>query len=361
MSFATKCSLIVVPNRRLARTKSVSAPLTKPVDEARQRLAKSGNARQYDLFERKGIAFSKHLMRTPMTAVPNLYLKWRAFRAMFPDERADADYANLVFVDDEIDGRASKFSKLLKGDVGMKPRIAEELARIINDDIVAFRTAHGLPIPAAAMIARSDLALPLYEFVRRLVTVAEKVDAGRLENLHNLLLELIAPWRSRSSRAPRLLIDGGERIPWVEAEEPIEFQVGELGCFTIADMPEDPLAAYVFAARDPAPIGRHLWDLKWSQTFLWLPSPFVPVRQGAFLALTEPEAIRPMLGRFHVTAVLVFDPAIAGKLDPRGKVPPMGALDEAQTSRFIINLQRLEERNPQSLAIATNEYVVVQP
>jgi hypothetical protein len=65
-----------------------------------------------------------------------------------------------------------------------------------------------------------------------------------------------------------------------------------------------------------------------------------------------------MPGRFLVTAVLVLDPAVQGTLDPRGPTAARGALDEPQTSQFLTNLRRLEKRNPDSVAIAANAYVV---
>ncbi len=295
-----------------------------------------------------------------MTAVPNLYLKWRAFRVMFPDDRADADFANLILIDDEIDTRASKFSKLLKGDVGLKPRVAERLAKTVNDQVAAFRSNHKLsPLPALAL-SIEDLHRPLYDFIRGLLAATGKVDADKLERIQAALLDLISPWRSKANRAPRLLVErGGERFGWEQSDdEPIEFEVGELGRFTVQGLAEAPVAAYVYATRDPSPIGQHLWDLKWRETVMWLPSPFVPGRRGADIALTEPKEIQPMLGRFLVTAVLVSDEAVQAKLDPRGKNPAHGGLNEEQTSRFLTNLHRLEERNPHAVAIATNEYFV---
>ena len=294
-----------------------------------------------------------------MTTVPNLYLKWRAFRAMLLDERSDADLSNLILVDDEPERRASKFSKLLKGDVGLKPRVADAIAEVMNGRIQEFRRKNHPNVPPERGLSGSDLLLPVFDFVRRMITIAETFDPGGLERAHTALLDTIAPWRSKTNNPPRLLVEPCERFDWVETGEPIEFEPGDLGRFAIAEEDRNPKAVYVFAVRDTSAMGHRLWDFKWGQTVLWLPSPFEPERLGDVLVLTGPQEIKPMHGRFLVTAILIFDETVQEKLDPRGKTPGKGGLDEEQTSRFLTNLHQIEERLPQSIAIATNEYIVV--
>jgi hypothetical protein len=72
-----------------------------------------------------------------------------------------------------------------------------------------------------------------------------------------------------------------------------------------------------------------------------------------------PQPVRPVPGRFLVTAVMVFDAAAIGRLDPRGSKPAPGALNELETTRFLTNVRRLAKRIPSPIAVATNEYRVI--
>jgi hypothetical protein len=142
---------------------------------------------------------------------------------------------------------------------------------------------------------------------------------------------------------------------------PVVFEAGRhLGRLAIEGLARDPLAVYALFARDPAPAGLRLWELKWGETVLWLPSPFAAKRRDGVLPLmADAQPVKPVPGRFSVTAVMVLDKAGAANLDPRGETPPSAALDEAQTTRFLTNLRRIMKRKPEALAVASNEYVVV--
>jgi hypothetical protein len=83
------------------------------------------------------------------------------------------------------------------------------------------------------------------------------------------------------------------------------------------------------------------------------------VRRDGVHILMEPQPVRPVPGRFLVTAVLVLEGDAVGRLDPRGAKPPTSPLDELETARFLTNLRRLAKRMPASVAVATNEYRVV--
>ena len=100
---------------------------------------------------------------------------------------------------------------------------------------------------------------------------------------------------------------------------PIVFEAGRhLGGLAIEGLTQDPTAAYVLITRDPAP-QQHLWEMMYGETVLWLPSPFSPVHRDNVHILMEPQPVKPVPGRFIVTAVIVLDDVAIGRIDPRGR------------------------------------------
>ena len=298
-----------------------------------------------------------------MDAIPNLYLKWRAVREIIGLHQSDAEIAEKIF--GENDG-AVKFSKLLKGDYGCSPEIATEVIGVINRRLETYRRAQGLEAQGDTTLSAGDIALPVYDFTRRLVAAAGgKVAPDALERAHRVLLEEMAPRITGTEAGARLKIArySTDRLfaPFAPAggEGPIVFEAGlHLGGLTIEGLMCDPIAAYVLVTRDPAPQQR-LWEMKFGETVQWLPSPFTPVRCDNGHILMDPEPVRPVPGRFLITAVMVLNDAAMGRLDPRGAAPSPGALNEHETTRFLTNVRRLAKRTPAQIAVASNEYRVI--
>lgn len=298
-----------------------------------------------------------------MDAIPNLYLKWRAFREIIGLPQSDAEIARKIF--GENDG-AVKFSKLLKGDYGCSPEVAVEVIAVINRRLETYRKALGLAARGETVLSAGDIGLPVYEFAQRLVAAAEgRCEPDALGRAHSMLLEEMAPRIAGAEASAKLKIErfSNDRIfsPFVPAggEGPVVFEAGRhLGALAVEGIKGDPIAAYVLLTRDPAPEQR-LWEMTFGETVLWLPSPFAPVRRDGVHVLMEPQPVMPVPGRFLVTAVLVLEKGSIGKLDPRGDKPPKSSLDELETARFLTNLRRIAKRAPASIAVATNEYRVV--
>jgi hypothetical protein len=312
-----------------------------------------------------------------MSKNPTLYLKWKAFRGLIEDRRSDADIARIVFENE--DQSPQLFSRLLHGDASCRLDIASRLVEeVINECVAAHRRAHGHAETKG--LSAGDLWLPSYEFVRKLVAAAGTVTPSKLDALEQSLLHALAPPGGGSDQAPKLAIRRFDKersfagLVKSGGEGPIEFEPGlHMGQVVIEDLAEDPQAIYAFWTRNPYPLsGKRLWELDWGDTVLWLPSPIKLPRTGNTLTLTPLREVMPTLGRFVVTAVLVFDEEVLEDLDPRGTAPVPAALDESQTARFITNMRRLE--NPAArrrtrkwrskgppLQIAANEYIVTRP
>jgi hypothetical protein len=298
-----------------------------------------------------------------MDAIPNLYLKWRAVREIIGLHQSDAEIAEKIF--GENDG-AVKFSKLLKGDYGCTPEIASEVAGVINRRLGTYRKARGAEVEGEVKLSAADIALPLYEFTQRLVKAAgDNIAPETLERAHRVLLDEMAPRIPGSESGARLRIErySTDRLfaPFAPAggEGPVVFEAGlHLGGLAVEGLARDPIAAYVLVIRDPAP-QQHLWEMKFGETVQWLPSPFVPMRRDNRYILMDPEPVRPVPGRFLVTAVLVLDDSALGRLDPRGSTRSPTALNELETTRFITNVRRLAKRTPSPIALASSEYRVV--
>jgi hypothetical protein len=94
----------------------------------------------------------------------------------------------------------------------------------------------------------------------------------------------------------------------------------------------------------------------------WFPSPFEPlVEDGRILLTPEPRPVQPVLGHFHLSVVVVTEPSVLSRLDPRGAAPPTDIMDEEQTARFLTNLSRVGKSHPNALALCTGDYIVRQP
>lgn len=297
-----------------------------------------------------------------MSAIPNLFLKWRAFREIVGQPLSDAQIGTTIFGPNE---GAAKFSKLLYGDYGCSTEVGTELVQIVNRRVDGYRKARGLAPDGTIQFRTSDLELPVYEFTRRLVTAAGQVDPDALDRAHNALLKEMSPSFDAPNEA-RLVI---ERFSTERSFEsampsggtgPTEFQVGKhKGRLAVQGTTGAPRFAYTLFTRDPRGAGMRLWDLDWNETVLWLPSPSVPtVAKGTVLIMPEAQSLQPIPGRFIATAVLLWDESVKSQLDPRGKDARPGALDEPETSRFLTNLRRVVRKRPEAVTVSSAEYLV---
>lgn len=298
-----------------------------------------------------------------MANIPNLYLKWRAFRSLIGDARSDAQIGRIVF-DDE--GGPIKFSKMLYGDYGCRAEIAGELADVINRCVASFRQGQGLETDASHQIVAHDLSRPTYDFVRRLIGIAGNIDVGRLADTHHQLYTALTAATSQHSDAQLKI----ERYAADRAIGPMEPSGGRgpirlvpekhRGQFAISGIEDSPEAVYALVARDTSSAGTHLWDCEWGDTVLWLPSPFKPTWDGRTMTLlSSPGPIQPIPGFFSATVVIVYDKATIGDLDPRGKDPQPGPLDELQTTRFLTNMRQLSKRKASPITVLSSTYEVV--
>lgn len=307
-----------------------------------------------------------------MTAIPNLYLKWRAFRELADVNDPDNWIGNHVF---KTEDGAQRFSKLLRGDLGCSPVIAQDLTRFMNDwiGVARSRAEKGASAdgPAVPPLEAADLELPVLSFVTRLLGALGGAATRNLDRAHQALLRDMTLEPPRGHDNPRLVVErfsatrsfGGDVQP-SGGTGPLVFEVGKhKGQLAVIAAKGAPVAAYTFFTRDPAPIGKHLWDLSWGETMLWLPAPIVPtLSDGRLLLLRQAEPVNPMPGRFIVTCALVWQKEAIARLDPRGATPSAGIMDEGETSRFLTNLRRLTEDKLRkwtgAVTVAQAEYVV---
>jgi hypothetical protein len=298
--------------------------------------------------------------------VSTLYLKWRFFRDLLQMPQSDREIAIAYWGPNE---GPSKFSKMLKGDLGFPPDAADMLASVINRRIEVHAGAKSGSI--GAPLRGGDLYLPLFEFAAKVVAAGGPISPDSLERAHRGLLEQLVPVPPQDGPALRLMVERFTTDRSFEGfrganEGPIEFEIGKhLGQISIegdmiAQIKEAPLV-YASVTRDPSPSG-WLWEGRFDDSFMWLPSPFPPKIDGKRLQiLPEPTPLRPIPGRYRATAIIVFDRTLIGKLDPRAEkvaVPSPGRLDEARTARLLTNLSRMMQRDSSGLSVVTAEYIV---
>jgi hypothetical protein len=303
-----------------------------------------------------------------MPSIPALYLKWRAFKELVGEGRPDAQIAEIIFGPRDA---PVKLHRLLHGDARCEPDVAAQFVKDIINPCIHSRKNLRPSRASQPNLLPSELFLPVYDFTRRVIAALGGADAEALERAHSALLAELVP--RVPGQAPRLTIERfapPKRISSSRSfsstrasggEGPVEFRAErDRGRLVIEDTSTLPSAAYVHFIRDPAPLGHHLWELKWGDTVLWQPSPFSPIRAGGVLALMpEPEPFQAMPGRFFVTAVLVLDKSAQRDLDPRGADWRSAALDEQETARYLTNVRRLAKRNPSPIAVTTTEYIVI--
>jgi hypothetical protein len=304
-----------------------------------------------------------------MTAIHNLYLKWRAFRELADVADPDNWIGNHIF---KTSDGAQKFSKLLRGDLGCSTIIAQDLTQFMNEWIAVARSRlPGAPatesIPA---ITPADLELPVLTFVSRLHQTLGQAAAKNLDRAHQALLRDMTLQTPRADASPLLVVEKfaiGRSFASAQpsgGDGPIEFEAGKhKGQLAVIAANAAPAAAYTMFTRDPAPIGKRLWELSWGETVLWLPSPSVPkLSDGRLLLMPQAEPVRPAGGRFIVTCALVWQADAIERLDPRGAAPTPGVLDESETSRFLTNLRRITEDKFKkwqgAVTVSSAEYVV---
>ncbi len=303
-----------------------------------------------------------------MTAIHNLYLKWRAFRELADVADPDNWIGNHIF---KTEDGAQRFSKLLRGDLGCSPIIAQDLTRFMNEWIGVARsrvpTAEAAPAEA---IAPADLDLPVLTFAARLHQALGAAAEKNLDRAHQGLLRDMTLQPARGEASPVLVVErhaAGRSFTSAMpsgGDGPVEFEAGKhKGQLAIIAATGTPAAAYTMFTRDPAPIGKRLWELSWGEAVLWLASPSQPrLSDGRLLLMPQAEPVRPVAGRFIVTCALVWDKAAIGRLDPRGAPGASVVFDEAETTKFLTNLRRLTEDKFKkwqgAVTVSSAEYVV---
>ena len=302
-------------------------------------------------------------------SIPNLYLKWRAFRELTGLTRSDAVIAEKFFGAGE---GPIKFSKLLRGDYGCANDIAAYVVGVINEAVVAHRTRAGIREAAPVVLRPADLFAPLYEFTRKLLEAVGPIEPDALDRAHVALLTEMSLPVARLDQDTRLRVDQfakGRMFAGFEpsgGSGPVVFKADRhMGRLAVEGVTQTPVAAYVLITRDPAALDKRMWDLEWGETVMWISSPFVPTAAGKdYLLMPEPQPVSNVPGRFTVTAALLFTPDLIETLDPRGASPQAKPLDEADTARFLTNLRRLTDsrnksrHNRKDIAVVANSYIV---
>jgi hypothetical protein len=306
-----------------------------------------------------------------MAKIPNLYLKWGVFRALFPDDRSDAVFAQNIFPD--VATPETAFTKLKYGETGCQGRTAEKLAFEINEFLRRHRQDRGVAALFSSQFSPPDLSLPVYQFIRLLIDLAGEVSQGQLAAANSFLIKALTAG-GEENQNPNLVIekiqmdrgwkpykkDDDDGMEPSDNKTPVKFDPSHhLGSFAIKGVTGEPAAVYVFEIRNPHPLGKHLWEFDWHETVNWVPSPFQPQRKGDLLLITRgPVRIHPVTGRFHLSAVVALDKKILAKLDPREEDAKPARLDEVQTARFLTNVKRLA-RSDSPVRVFSNIYDVM--
>lgn len=289
--------------------------------------------------------------------IPTLYLKWRAFKAFIDDPSSDKLIAETILYpagaaapDAEYEPgskAASTFAKRLSGEVALEDETAQALVDHMNQQLAGLRRRKSSAAAGGAPLVPADLGRPTLVFAARLIEQWPTADAATLERTHRALLEgLKAP--TTEDRA-QLVVDrydvgrsfGDDAAPSGGAG-PIVFEAGKhKGQVAILGEARVPLAAFTMFTRDPAPMGKHLWDLAWGEAVLWLPAPSAPIADGGrLLLMAKPEPVHPTPGRFSVSTALVWTPEALTALDPKTK---SHRPDEAETAIFLTRLRSLHK------------------
>ena len=303
-----------------------------------------------------------------MTAMPNLFLKWRLFRELYALPRSDREIAIDYWGPNE---GPSRFSKMLRGDYGVTADAAAMLAGVINRRIETWRGAHG-ERAAGTPLTASDIGLSTPDFVRRLIEAAGGAEDDAADRAQRLAMEILAPSPPAPVQA-QLLVERYSKArvfaPFRPAggSEPVRFDprtdLGQL-VFELPAAPRDPPLIYAMVTRDASVADKRFWDLPFSQSVWWLPSPFpaAAIEDNRIALMQEPQPLLALPGRYLVTAIVVIERSILPRLDPRGggaEGPPPGQMDEQNTLRFLVNLSRLSNREPAALVSARAEYEIV--
>jgi hypothetical protein len=301
-------------------------------------------------------------------AIPNLFLKWLAVRELLRLPQSNAEIATRLWGPD--DG-PSKFSKMLRGDYGCEPDVAAELAEVVNKRVAVVRGAAGRSAPASYQMRPLDFEAPLLSFTRQLVETTEVLDQDVLDRTHKALIREFAPDAPGGPGGLQIAIEQYGTTRFFEgasaaASGPPVFEIGRhKGLFAVEGLPAGTTGAlkvYVMFSRDPAMTGGRIWDMNFQDVVRWLPSPFEPVLEGGrILLMREPRPVQPIPGRFRLTAIVVRNPDILGRLDPRGGNPSPAPLDEEETARFLTNLTRLTKSHANAVGFCGGDYVVREP
>lgn len=162
--------------------------------------------------------------------------------------------------------------------------IAQDLTRFMNEWIGVARSrvpsAEETPVTA---IAPADLDLPVLTFAARLHQALGAAAEKNLARAHQALLRDMTLQPARGEASPTLVVerlDAGRSFASAMpsgGDGPVEFEAGKhKGQLAIIAASGTPAAAYTMFTRDPAPIGKRLWDLSWGEAVLWLASPSQP-------------------------------------------------------------------------------------
>lgn len=301
--------------------------------------------------------------------IPNLYLKWHAYKELVDNVSTDKDIGVHLFRHDE---GAIPFAKMLCGDLGCAPDIAEALANYMNRRIAALRSrrgAEGGGARPAEAISAADLAAPTLAFVAKLVRLIGDVPDDALHRAHAVLLRDLC-LKSPKSESPRLVVEQYELARSFAGvlpsggSGPVIFEAGKhRGQLAVIGLQQAPLGVYSLFTRDPSPSGLRIWELAWGEAVLWLPSPSVPVlSDGRLMLMPEASPVQPTPGRFNVTVALLWREDAMKSLEPRAGKPPSGALDENDTALFLTRLRRIVDdkrrRWGDAITVLSAEYEV---
>jgi hypothetical protein len=314
--------------------------------------------------------------------IATLNLKWKAFRKIFNFVPTDAELARGEFGLGQDNG-AQTFSKMLSGDQGVPTEILEVMAERVNRRIETVRAAASIhePLGEQSITPRDLEESSLFEFIQKLVSVSPTSNGDRLDQLHRELIDALVPQQTSMSEDIRLKIERSsvERsfAPFISDDgenAPTVFEPGRhLGQFSIEDKAfgsgDAAPFAYVFLRRDTAPIGIRVWEQRFSDTFLWLASPFpLKVIDGTAQLFPKPVAVLPQPGRYRAVAVVLRDMQSLRRIDPRldprkavEEMPPPVRLDEGASIRFLTNVGRAIERRDPTVAVTMADYIVTAP